>query len=622
MFEDERLKQRMEISTQEKIRNIAIIAHVDHGKTTLVDGLLRQSGTFRANEIVQERVMDSNDLERERGITILAKNTALNYSGTRINIVDTPGHADFGGEVERTLKMVDGVLLLIDAVDGPMPQTKFVLSKSLQLGLCPIVVVNKIDRAEARPDEVVNLTFDLFVQLGATDQQLDFPILYASAKEGYAIRRLEEPRRDLTPLFETILSHIPAPKGSVEEPLQMLVTTLDHDNYVGRIAIGKIENGMLKIGDAIARIKRDGTIEKGRVTKLLGFHGLSRIDLDSAGTGEVVALAGLEDVEIGETISDAENPKALPPLEIGEPTLTMEFMVNTSPLAGTEGKFVTSRHLHERLHRELRTNMALRLEETETGDLFKVSGRGELHLAILIENMRREGYELAVSKPRVILKQVGDKTLEPYEFLIVEAEEVYQGMVIEKLGKRKAEVINHQVGADGRVRLEYRIPARGLIGFQTEFLTDTKGSGTLHHIFEGYGPYKGEIPTRTRGALIAMEAGETAAYALFNLEERGELFVGPGVKVYAGMIIGQHSRENDLVVNPMKSKKLTNMRAAGSDQNIILTPPRLLTLEQAIEFIAEDELVEVTPKSIRLRKRILDEIERKRASRFSPIRNF
>ena len=605
----------MKISTQEKIRNVAIIAHVDHGKTTLVDGLLRQSGTFRINEIVQERVMDSNDLERERGITILAKNTSLNYHGTRINIVDTPGHADFSGEVERTLNMVDGVLLLIDAVDGPMPQTKFVLSKSLQRGLCPIVVINKIDRTEASPDDVVNRTFDLFVQLGAADRQLDFPILFASAKEGYAVRRLDEPRRDLTPLFETILSHVPAPKGSVEEPLQMMVTTIDHDNYVGRIAIGKIENGTLKMGGAIARIKRDGTIEKGRVTKLLGFHGLHRIDLDSAGTGEVVALAGLEDVEIGETIADAENPIALPPLEIGEPTLTMEFMVNTSPLAGTEGKFVTSRHLRERLIRELRTNMALRLEETETGDLFKVSGRGELHLAILIENMRREGYELAVSKPRVILKQVGDKTLEPYEFLIVEAEEAYQGVVIEKLGKRKAEVINHQVGADGRVRLEYRIPARGLIGFQTEFLTDTKGSGTLHHIFEGYGPYKGEIPTRTRGVLIAMEAGETAGYALFNLEERGELFVGPVVKVYAGMIIGQHSRDNDLVVNPMKSKKLTNMRAAGSDENITLTPPRLLTLEQAIEFITEDELVEVTPQSIRLRKRVLDENERKRASK-------
>ncbi len=601
--------------TQEKIRNIAIIAHVDHGKTTLVDGLLRQSGTFRSNEVVQERMMDSNDLERERGITILAKNTALNYHGTRVNIVDTPGHADFGGEVERTLKMVDGVLLLIDAVDGPMPQTRFVLSKSLQLGHCPIVVINKIDRPGARPDEVVDLTFDLFVQLGATDRQLDFPIIFSSAKLGYAVRRLEDPRTDLTPLFDTILSHVPPPTGSLEAPFQMLVTTIDHDDYVGRIAIGKIENGVLKMGDAIARIKRDGTVEKGRVTKLLGFHGLSRIELESASTGEVVALAGLDEVEIGETIADAERPNALTPIEIGEPTLTMEFMVNTSPLAGTEGKFVTSRHLRERLFRELRTNVALRVEETENGDLFKVSGRGELHLAILIENMRREGYELAVSKPRVILKEVGGQTLEPYELLIVDAEELYQGTVIEKLGQRKAELINHQVGADGRVRLEYRIPARGLIGFYTEFLTDTKGSGVLHHIFDGYGPYKGEIPTRTRGALIAMEAGETVAYGLFNLQERGDLFIGAGVKVYGGMVIGQHSRENDLVVNPMKAKKLTNMRAAGSDENVNLTPPRLLTLEQAIEFIAEDELVEVTPQSIRLRKRLLDENERKRASK-------
>jgi GTP-binding protein len=605
----------MTVMTQEKIRNIAIIAHVDHGKTTLVDGLLRQSGTFRSNEVVQERMMDSNDLERERGITILAKNTALNYHGTRVNIVDTPGHADFGGEVERTLKMVDGVLLLIDAVDGPMPQTRFVLSKSLQLGHCPIVVINKIDRPGARPDEVVDLTFDLFVQLGATDRQLDFPIIFSSAKLGYAVRRLEDPRTDLTPLFDTILSHVPPPTGSLEAPFQMLVTTIDHDDYVGRIAIGKIENGVLKMGDAIARIKRDGTVEKGRVTKLLGFHGLSRIELESASTGEVVALAGLDEVEIGETIADAERPNALTPIEIGEPTLTMEFMVNTSPLAGTEGKFVTSRHLRERLFRELRTNVALRVEETENGDLFKISGRGELHLAILIENMRREGYELAVSKPRVILKEVDGHTLEPYELLIVDAEELYQGTVIEKLGQRKAELINHQVGVDGRVRLEYRIPARGLIGFYTEFLTDTKGSGVLHHIFDGYGPYKGEIPTRTRGALIAMEAGETVAYGLFNLQERGDLFIGAGVKVYGGMVIGQHSRENDLVVNPMKAKKLTNMRAAGSDENVNLTPPRLLTLEQAIEFIAEDELVEVTPQSIRLRKRLLDENERKRASK-------
>ena len=615
MDANEEKKDPMELSTAGKFRNIAIIAHVDHGKTTLVDGLLRQSGTFRDNESVQERAMDSNDLERERGITILAKNTGLNYKGTRINIVDTPGHADFGGEVERTLTMVDGVLLLIDAVEGPMPQTKFVLSKALHLGLRPIVVVNKIDRPNAHADEVVNQTFDLFVQLGANDQQLDFKVVYASAKEGYAVQDLSEPRKDLGPLFEAILSNVSPPQGSPDQPLQMLVTTLDHDNYVGRIAIGKIENGTLKIGDSIARIKRDGAIEKGRVTRLLGFHGLKRIERDSARAGDIVALAGLEEVEIGETIADPESPKALPPIEIDEPTLVMEFMTNSSPMAGTEGKFVTSRHLRDRLFRELRTNMALQVEEAGQGDVFKVSGRGELHLSILIENMRREGYELAVSKPRVILKKSGKETLEPYELLTVEAEEAYQGIVIEKLGKRKAEMINHQIGADGRVRLEFRIPARGLIGFQTEFLTDTKGTGTLHHIFEGYGPYKGEIPTRGTGVLIAMEAGETVAYGLFNLQPRGELFLGPGVKVYEGMIIGSHSRETDLVVNPKKSKKLTNMRASGSDEHIMLTPPRQMTLEQAIEFIDEDELVEVTPKSLRLRKRILNELERKRFSR-------
>ena len=605
----------MDVSTQEKIRNIAIIAHVDHGKTTLVDGLLRQSGTFRSNQTVQERVMDSNELERERGITILAKNTAIHYQGHRINIVDTPGHADFSGEVERILKMVDGALLLVDAVDGPMPQTKFVLAKSLRLGLRPIVVVNKIDRPDCRPDEVVNQTFDLFIQLGADDQQLDFPIIYASAKEGYAMRRLDDPRRDLGPLFETILSHVPPPSGSPDLPLQMLVTTLDHDNYVGRIAIGKIENGVLKVGSPIARVKRDGSIEKGRVMKLYGFHGLGRIDLDSAQAGEVVAIAGLEGIEIGETIADPEKSRALPPIEIGEPTLTMEFMVNNSPLAGTEGRYITSRHLRERLFRELRTNVALQVEETETGDIFKVSGRGELHLAILIENMRREGYELAVSKPRVILRKVGGETHEPYELLTVDVEECYQGTVIEKLGKRKGEILNHQIGTDGRVRFEYRIPARSLLGLQSEFLTETKGTGVLHHIFDGYGPYKGEIPTRTRGVLIAMEPGETIAYALFNLQERGVLFVGPGVKCYAGTIIGEHSRENDLVVNPLKSKKLTNMRAAGSDENIQLQPPRLLSLEQAIEFIADDELVEVTPLSLRLRKRILGENARKRAAK-------
>ncbi len=605
----------MNVSTQENIRNIAIIAHVDHGKTTLVDGLLRQSGTFRSNQAVQERVMDSNDLERERGITILAKNTAILYQGRRINIVDTPGHADFSGEVERILKMVDGVLLLVDAVDGPMPQTKFVLAKSLQLGLRPIVVVNKIDRPGARPDEVVNQTFDLFAQLRASDHQLDFPILYASAKEGYAVRNLDDPRGDLGALFETILSHVPSPSGHPDLPLQMLVTTLDHDNYVGRIAIGKIENGVLKVGSPIARVKRDGSIEKGRVTKLYGFHGLDRIDLESAHAGEVVAIAGLEAIEIGETIADPEESRALPPIEIGEPTLTMEFMVNTSPLAGTEGRYLTSRHLRERLFRELRTNVALRIEETDGGDVFKVSGRGELHLAILIENMRREGYELAVSKPRVILREVEGQTLEPYELLTVDVEEAHQGTVIEKLGKRKGAVLNHLIGADGRVRFEYRIPARGLLGLQSEFISETKGTGILHHIFDSYGPHKGEIPNRTRGVLIAMEPGETVAYALYNLQERGTLFVGPGVKCYAGMIVGEHSRENDIVVNPLKSKKLTNMRAAGSDENIQLTPAHLLSLEQAIEFIGDDELVEVTPLSLRLRKRILDENERKRAAK-------
>ena len=605
----------MTVVTQTAIRNIAIIAHVDHGKTTLVDGLLRQSGTFRSNEQIQERAMDSNDLERERGITILAKNTALIYRNVRINIIDTPGHADFSGEVERTLNMVDSVLLLIDAVDGPMPQTKFVLSRSLRLGLCPIVVINKIDRPGAKPDDAVNRTFDLFVQLGASDRQLEFPILYASAKLGFAVRHLDEPKTDLAPLFEAILTHVPPPHGSPTAPLQLLVTSIDYDPYVGRLAIGKISNGRLSVGDAIVRIKRNKTTEGGRVTKLLGFHGLNRIELDEAGTGEVVALAGLDEVEIGETIADATEPLPLPSIEIGEPTLTMEFMVNASPLAGTEGKFVTSRHLRDRLFRELRTNVALKVEETEGGDRFVVAGRGELHLAILIENMRREGYELAVSKPRVILKQEGERTLEPYELLLLDIEEAHQGVMIERLGRRKAELLNHQVGSDGRVRLEYRIPARGLIGFHSDFVTDTKGTGIIHHLFDGYGPYKGEILFRTRGALIAMEAGETVAYGLFNLQERGELFVGAGVKVYAGMIIGQHTRDNDLVVNPMKSKKLTNMRAAGSDENITLTPPRQMTLERAIEFIADDELVEVTPMSIRLRKRILDENERKRLAK-------
>ncbi|MBI5682028.1 MAG: translational GTPase TypA [Deltaproteobacteria bacterium] len=596
------------------IRNIAIIAHVDHGKTTLVDGLLKQSGTFRENQQVEECVMDSNALERERGITILAKNTAVNYNGYHINIVDTPGHADFGGEVERILKMVDGTLVLVDAVDGPMPQTKFVVSKALKLGLKPIVVVNKIDRDGARPDVVVDLTFDLFCQLGATDEQLDFPIIYASARNGYAVKDLSDPKENLIPLFETIIAYVSPPGGNPDEPLQMLVTNLEYDNYIGRIAIGKISNGRMKVGTPVARIKRDGTAEKGRITNILGFHGLKRFDMENASAGEIVAVAGLEDIEIGETIGDAENQIALPSIDIDEPTLNVEFVVNNSPFAGREGKFVTSRHLRTRLIRELRTNIALRVEETENGDVFKVSGRGELHLSILMETMRREGYEFAVSKPQVILKKVDGQTLEPYEHLTVDVDSAYQGVVIEKLGVRKGEMLNMNTGADGRVRMEYKVPARGLIGLQTELMTETKGTCIMHHNFDSYGPFKGEIPSRANGVLISMEQGEATGYALYNLLDRGRFFIEPGTRVYEGMITGIHAKDNDIVVNPMKSKKLTNMRASGSDDSIILPPAIHLSLEQALEFIAEDELVEITPKSIRLRKKGLSDNERKRAS--------
>lgn len=596
------------------IRNIAIIAHVDHGKTTLVDGLLKQSGTFRENQQVEECVMDSNALERERGITILAKNTSVNYNGYRINIVDTPGHADFGGEVERILKMVDGVLVLVDAVDGPMPQTKFVVSKALKLGLKPIVVVNKIDRDGARPNVVIDLTFDLFCQLGATDEQLDFPIIYASARNGYAVKNLSDPKENLTPLFETIIAYVPPPGGETDKPLQMLVTSLEYDNYIGRIAIGKISNGRLNVGSPVARLKRDGTIEKGRLTNILGFHGLKRFSLENAAAGEIVAVAGLEDIEIGETIGDAENPSALSPIVLDEPTLNVEFLVNNSPFAGKEGKFVTSRHLRSRLFRELRTNIALKVEETENSDVFKVSGRGELHLSILMETMRREGYEFAVSKPQVILKKVDGATLEPYEHLTVDVDSQFQGIVIEKLGSRKGEMLNMISGSDGRIRLEYKVPARGLIGLQTELMTETKGTCIMHHNFDSYGQFKGEIPSRANGVLISMDEGESTGYALYNLLDRGRFFIEPGTKVYKGMLIGIHAKDNDLVVNPMKSKKLTNMRASGSDDAIILPPAIQLSLEQALEFIAEDELVEVTPKSIRLRKKILDENDRKRAS--------
>ena len=595
----------------EKIRNIAIIAHVDHGKTTLVDAMLKQSGVFRENQVITERVMDSNDLEKERGITILSKNLSIHHGGLKINIVDTPGHADFGGEVERVLKMVDSVLLLVDAFDGPMPQTRFVLKKSLDLGLKPIVVINKIDRPGARPVEVVNMVFDLFCELNADDKQLDFPIVYASAKNGYAMRELEDESKDLEPLFQMIAERVSAPEVNPDAPFQMLVTNIDYNDYIGRIATGKIFNGRIKAGSTVAAINREGKITRGRVSKLLGYEGLKQIELEEAFAGDIVTIAGFDDVGIGETFADAANPIALPYVAIDEPTLSMNFIVNDSPFAGLEGKFVTSRNIRERLMRELRTNVSLRVEDTDNTDTFKVSGRGELHLSILIENMRREGYELSVSKPEVIFRDIDGVRCEPMEYLVIDVPEEFQGTVIEKLGTRKAEMVSmHPM--EGINRLEFVIPARGLIGFRSEFLTDTRGTGVMNHTFHEYAPYKGPISSRKNGVLIALESGETVGYSLFNLQDRGILFVGPGINVYEGMIIGQHAKENDLIVNACKGKKLTNVRASGSDDAIRLTPPRLLTLEQALEYIDDDELVEVTPKSIRLRKKHLDANDRKK----------
>ncbi|MCP3177469.1 translational GTPase TypA [Desulfuromonas sp. KJ2020] len=595
----------------EKIRNIAIIAHVDHGKTTLVDAMLKQSGVFRENQVITERVMDSNDLEKERGITILSKNLSIHHGGLKINIVDTPGHADFGGEVERVLKMVDSVLLLVDAFDGPMPQTRFVLKKSLDLGLKPIVVINKIDRPGARPVEVVNMVFDLFCELNADDKQLDFPIVYASAKNGYAMRELEDESKDLEPLFQMIAERVSAPEVNPDAPFQMLVTNIDYNDYIGRIATGKIFNGRIKAGSTVAAINREGKITRGRVSKLLGYEGLKQIELEEAFAGDIVTIAGFDDVGIGETFADAANPIALPYVAIDEPTLSMNFIVNDSPFAGLEGKFVTSRNIRERLMRELRTNVSLRVEDTDNTDTFKVSGRGELHLSILIENMRREGYELSVSKPEVIFRDIDGVRCEPMEYLVIDVPEEFQGTVIEKLGTRKAEMVSmHPM--EGINRLEFVIPARGLIGFRSEFLTDTRGTGVMNHTFHEYAPYKGPISSRKNGVLIALESGETVGYSLFNLQDRGILFVGPGINVYEGMIIGQHAKENDLIVNACKGKKLTNVRASGSDDAIRLTPPRLLTLEQALEYIDDDELVEVTPKSIRLRKKYLDANDRKK----------
>ena len=595
-----------------QIRNIAIIAHVDHGKTTLVDQLLRQSGTFRANQQVDERVMDSNDIEKERGITILAKNTAIDYEGYHINIVDTPGHADFGGEVERVLGMVDCVVLLVDAQEGPMPQTRFVTKKALALGLKPIVVINKIDKPSARPSWVIDQTFELFDNLGATDEQLDFPIVYASGLSGFAKLEETDESNDMRPLFDTILKHTPAPSGSADETLQLQISQLDYDNYTGRLGIGRILNGRIKPGQVVAVMNHEQQIAQGRINQLLGFKGLERVPREEAEAGDIVMISGIEDIGIGVTITDKENPKGLPMLSVDEPTLTMDFMVNTSPLAGTEGKFVTSRQIRDRLQKELLTNVALRVEDTADADVFRVSGRGELHLTILLENMRREGYELAVGKPRVVYRDIDGQKCEPYENLTVDVPDDNQGAVMEELGRRRGELTNMESDGNGRTRLEYHIPARGLIGFQGEFMTLTRGVGLMSHVFDDYAPVKPDMPGRHNGVLVSQEQGEAVAYALWNLEDRGRMFVSPNDKIYEGMIIGIHSRENDLVVNPLKGKKLTNVRASGTDEAVRLTTPIKLTLEGAVEFIDDDELVEITPQSIRLRKRYLSELERRR----------
>jgi GTP-binding protein len=599
---------------QELIRNIAIIAHVDHGKTTLVDAMLRHAGVFRENEAITERVMDSNDLEKERGITILAKNLSVHHGRFKINIVDTPGHADFGGEVERVLKMVDSVLLLVDALDGPMPQTRFVLKKSLDLGLKPIVVINKVDRPGARPAEVVDMVFDLFCELGASDEQLDFAIVYTSAKLRYAMLDIEAASTSMEPLFAVIESNVRPPQGDVNAPFQLLVTNIDYNEYIGRIATGKIFNGRVTSGETVALVKRDGSLSKGRITKLLGYEGLKQVDITEASTGDIVTIAGFDEVGIGETLASADNPVGLPYVSIDEPTISMNFIVNNGPFAGREGKMVTSRNIRERLDKELRTNVSLRVEDTASPDTFKISGRGELHLSILIENMRREGFEMTVSKPEVILREINGQKHEPMEYLVVDVPGEYQGAIIEKMGPRKGEMVAMNPMGE-TFRLEFVIPARGLIGLRGELLTETRGTAVITHTFHEYAPYRGDIPGRKNGVLMAMEHGETTAYALDALQPRGVLFIGAGVEVYGGMIIGQHAKDNDLDVNPCKGKKLTNVRASGSDDAIKLTPPRALTLEQALEFIDEDELVEVTPKSIRLRKKELDPNRRKKGSK-------
>lgn len=603
------------------IRNIAIIAHVDHGKTTLVDQLLKQSGTFRANQAVAERVMDSNDIERERGITILAKNCAVEYEGTHINIIDTPGHADFGGEVERVLSMVDGVLLLVDAVEGPMPQTRFVTKKALALGLKPIVVINKIDRPGARPDWVINQTFDLFDKLGATEEQLDFPVIYASALNGFAgfTDDAEELKKigNMKAIFDTILEKVPVRDDDPDGPLQMQISSLDYSSYVGKIGIGRIKRGRIKpLQEVLIMNGPDSEPKRAKVNQVLKFQGLERKLVDEAEAGDIVLINGIEEIGIGTTLTDVNHPDALPLLRVDEPTLTMNFHVNTSPLAGKEGKFVTSRQIRERLERELKSNVAMRMKPTDNEGVFEVAGRGELHLTILIENMRREGYELAVSRPRVVYKEVDGVKMEPFEMLTVDVEENHQGPVMEELGRRKGDLQDMQPDGKGRVRLEYRIPARGLIGFQNDFLTMTRGTGVMSHVFDEYGPVKsGDLGERRNGAIISQDDGNAVAYALWKIQERGRLFIGPGEPIYEGMVIGVHSRDNDIVVTPIKGKQLTNIRASGTDEAIRLVPPIQLTLESAVEFINDDELAEITPKSIRIRKRWLKEFERRRAAR-------
>jgi len=598
-----------------QLRNIAIIAHVDHGKTTLVDKLLSQAGSFTAHQHVAERVMDNNDLEKERGITILAKNCAVFYEGVHINIVDTPGHADFGGEVERVLGMVDGVLLLVDAVEGPMPQTRFVTKKALALGLRPIVVINKVDRNGARPDWVINQTFDLFDKLGATEEQLDFPVVFASALNGYAMLELDKPSTNMFPLLDAVIRHVPAPEADLDAPLQMQISALDYSSFVGRIGVGRIRRGKIKPGQDVMVMNGDRPPKRARVNQIMGFRGIERVLLDEAGAGDIILVNGIDEIGIGVTLADVNKPEALPMPKVDEPTLTMNMMVNTSPLCGKEGKFITSRQIRDRLNKELLVNVALRVEETDNTDVFLLAGRGELHLTILLETMRREGFEMGVGKPRVVYREIDGEKCEPFEVLTVDVEDTNQGAVMEELGRRRGDLQDMQPDGHGRVRLEYRIPARGLIGFQSEFMTMTRGTGIMAHVFDDYAPVKAEMPGRRNGVLISSEAGEAVAYALWKLEDRGRMIVVPGDKLYEGMIIGIHSRDNDLVVNPIKGKQLTNVRASGTDEAVRLTPPVRLTLESAVEFIDDDELVEITPLSIRVRKRFLTENERKRAGR-------